>query len=335
MRANRKSIIEALSAVKPGLANSELIEQSKSFIFRGGNVFTYNDEVAISHPISLDIEGAIPSAELFALLSKTKDDDLGFELVDEVLKITGKKFDVEIRCDTKITLPIINVKPEVWFPLPKNFLQAVKESLFTIGKDVTKPILTCLNIHNSIIESCDNYRLTRYHLSGEILHSIFLPGRSARQLLPYTAVSYSMEEGWIHFLVEGGIIFSCRVFNGVYPDLTDLLEMKTNGTIHFPPDMEGILDRAQAIRIDDSGIEQNVKVKVHDGKLTVSTLGKSGKFTESTRMRDKENSVAFSINIDFLKQILGEVREAELSEDGRKIKFTCSNFIHIIALAGE
>jgi hypothetical protein len=69
----KTDLIKALEAVKPGLANKEMIEQSTSFAFMEDRVVTYNDEISISHPLKgIPIVGAIKADELYAFLSKVK-----------------------------------------------------------------------------------------------------------------------------------------------------------------------------------------------------------------------------------------------------------------------
>ena len=46
----KAELIKALEAVRPGLANKEMIEQSTSFAFMKDRVVTYNDEISISYP---------------------------------------------------------------------------------------------------------------------------------------------------------------------------------------------------------------------------------------------------------------------------------------------
>ena len=88
---NRKELLGALSAVRPGLANKEVMEQSCSFVFDGGMVCTYNDEIAVSHPVPEGISGAVRASELFSLLSKFPDEEIGVEVTEAELVVSGKK----------------------------------------------------------------------------------------------------------------------------------------------------------------------------------------------------------------------------------------------------
>ena len=77
MKVKKENLRNALEIVKPGLSNKELIEQSTSFAFIKGRVVTYNDEISISHPVEdLKNSGAIKAEELYALLSKIKEEEI-------------------------------------------------------------------------------------------------------------------------------------------------------------------------------------------------------------------------------------------------------------------
>ena len=84
----KAELIKALEAVRPGLANKEMIEQSTSFAFMKDRVVTYNDEISISYPIQdLDLTGAIKAEELYAFLSKAKTEDIDVEITDAEIRL--------------------------------------------------------------------------------------------------------------------------------------------------------------------------------------------------------------------------------------------------------
>ncbi len=49
MQIKREELMDVLVRVKPGLANSEIIEQSTHFIFDKDTIRTYNDKITITH----------------------------------------------------------------------------------------------------------------------------------------------------------------------------------------------------------------------------------------------------------------------------------------------
>ena len=58
---NRELFLEQLESVQPGLSTREIIEQSSCYVFRGGEVITFNDEIACSQKCDIGIEGAVRS----------------------------------------------------------------------------------------------------------------------------------------------------------------------------------------------------------------------------------------------------------------------------------
>src|SRR5687768_12406403 len=58
MRVDRENLLRALESVTAGLAHREIIEQSGSFVFKDGNVITFNDEIACTATSPLKIQGA-------------------------------------------------------------------------------------------------------------------------------------------------------------------------------------------------------------------------------------------------------------------------------------
>ena len=76
MKINRQELLKALTAVKPGLTSVEILEQSTSFVFKKGRVYTYNDEIAISHPVDKSLSGVVSAKEFYELLNRYTDKQL-------------------------------------------------------------------------------------------------------------------------------------------------------------------------------------------------------------------------------------------------------------------
>ena len=91
MIVNRKELLNVLQKVKPGLATKETIEHTTGFIFYDNRVFTYNDEVAVSHPIDVGFEGAVIAKEFYDMLDKMVDDEIEIGPSEGTLRITGKR----------------------------------------------------------------------------------------------------------------------------------------------------------------------------------------------------------------------------------------------------
>jgi len=337
MQIDRKKLIETLKAVKPGLASKEIIEQSTSFIFRNKRVSTYNDEIMITHPVDLDLEGAIQGAQFYELLNKCKDEEVSLQVKDTQLSIKGKKFKAGIRLDAEINLPIDEIpmpKKSNWIDLPEGFAKAIKYCLFSASTDMSTPALTCIHILPPLIESTDGLRLTQYKLEGRAdkdTPSILLPVRAAVELINYPIEQYSTTAGWVHFKCATGAIFSCRTMEGKFPSLKRVVVM-SGETVTFPKDMIEILERAEVLSETEITKERSITVELGDNAVTVKSESKAGWYEEEFRARYAGPEVAFNINAPFLKEILQYLRKAEIDEGGTKIKFTGDSFVHVIAL---
>lgn len=327
----RTELLAILNKVKPGLANKELIEQSTSFVFKDKKIYTYNDEITISHPINLDIEGAVPAAELYLLLNRIKDEELDIDINENEIVFKGKKFKAGIRLESKIILPLKELKiPKNWDSLSDDFIDALSFCLFSVGKDMSRPVLTCLHLTDNLIESCDNFRLTQYKVSDGLFKQILLPSKAAIELIKYEPIRYALTDGWIHFKDTEDLIFSCRAFEGKYFDITDILDF-IGDEIKFPSRMREILERVQTMAEQDLTGDRKVNVEISNGRMKIRGENDIGWFEETTRIRCETN-LAFDINPKFLMEILTHTTNAKISNDKTKLRFDDEKFIHIMAI---
>lgn len=333
MSINKGELMKALTLVRPGLASKETIEQSTSFVFLPNGVATYNDEVAVFHPISVGIEGAIPGKELYALLGKLKEQDI--ELYCEggeiIIKAAGKK--AGIKMESTINLPLSEMgQPQDWVELPKEAMDAVDFCLFSASTESTGGVLQCLHMHNDVVESCDNFRLTQYFLTSHFPMPLLIPASSLKHLINYLPNEYALTDGWAHFKNEEGTTFSCRVMAESYPDLTSLLSMAATGEkLKLPPDLGPALDRAGVFTSSgECGKNNKERISFHltENLLAIRGEGASGWFEELQRIRYKGDEINVDINPDFLASILKHTDEVQL---GKLLKFEGDKFVHVVA----
>jgi hypothetical protein len=340
MNTNRVKLLQTLELVHPGLASRALIEQSDSFVFKGGQVHTYNDELSVAHPIDFHVEGAVRAAELFALLKKTKEAELDISSSESGLEIKGKKFKATIQFQPDIVLPLFLGDGDEfdWKDLPMDFLIGMASCLFSVGKDMSEPVLTCLHAAQDHIESCDRFRLTRYIFGGgvDLFHTddLLIPATAAKELVKYNPgpVQYAIANGWIHFSSESGTLFSCRTYGQLkFPDLNKNLEV-AGGTVKFPEDMAEIISRASIFAGDSASGTPSIGVSMGDGKIVVrgSVLSgaRSESFEEWSRVRYDGEPVSFRINPTFLSSILSSRCAAVASVN--RLKFSNDNFVHVV-----
>lgn len=336
MIIERDSFINALTKVKPGLANKEIIEQSTNFIFHENKVFTYNDDIMVSHPLELDIEAAVPAKELYSLISKQKVDEIEIILKDSELLITGGRTKAGIKVSEELTiLPLIKEVsiPEAFFTLPKNFAEAVRFCIFSTSKDMSKPALTCIHVKEDIVESCDNYRLTQYKLSKPIKKEFMIPYQPARYIGNMKVKSYTISKNWLHFKAEDNTIISCRTYVDKYPNISSMTKV-IGKEIQFPKGIIETLDRVQIFSESEFVQDELIKITLKKDKMLVRGEGDTGWINETLKVKYDGSDLSFWVSPRLIRDILVLLNKT-IYGTNNKLKFTGDSFCHIVCLAEE
>ena len=334
MKINKKELQEALSIVKPGLSNKEMIEQSTSFAFIKGKVITYNDEISISHPIEgIDIEGAIQAEELYGLLGKLKQDEIDISIKGNELILQAEKIKAGVSLQEKITLPLMDDIKEIseWKELPPDFIEAMKFTIGSCSNDMSQPVLTCLHINkNGYIESSDNFRLVKFVLKEEILIDTFLlPVTSVIQVIKLNPVKIAEGKGWVHFQTEEKTIISCRILEDKYPNTLKFYDVQ-GMTFDFPKTTLEALERASVFAKRDYFLDESIEIHIENKKLIIKSKSDSGWFEEKLNIRYTGKPIIFVVTPHLLKDILIKTNTCVLNE--KMIKFEGSNWQYVSSL---
>lgn len=328
----RKDILAILKAVKPALANKEIIEHSTSFIFKKGKVFTYNDEITISHPIPLKIKGAVPAKELYDLLNSVDFDNIKIKQKDTEILIEGEDFKAGISLTENTSIKDIKLSDKNWSKLSNKFCQGLEFCIFSAGSDYSNLVLTHIHVANGFMESTDNYRLTRF-ISKTIKSSMLIPVSAAKELIRYKPTHYQKTKGWIHCKNADGVVFSFRSHISKYPDTSNILKMTSPVDIDFLPALKPSLATAEVLSKEEISGDKFVKVKMKGKEMTVKGVGDVGWYKASLKLKKSYGNVSFEINSKSFRDILTHLKKASLSKT--KMKFLGEDFIHVVILKGE
>lgn len=331
----RKELLDALGIVKPGLANREMIEQSTSFAFMDGRVVTYNDEISISHPIKgLDVEGAIRADELYQLLSKINKDEIDFVTRDSEVILKSGKIAAGFSLEEKIELPLEEIGDlGKWKKMPTSLLEALRFTMFSCSRDMSSPLLTCVNVRkDGLVESSDNWRFTQHQGDKLPIRTFLIPATTVQDLVRYDVTKIASGRGWVHFATAEGTVFSCRTFEGEFPSGADLLDVK-GVEITLPKSIGDMLDRATVFSKRGHVLDEMVTVTLAKKKLKVFGQGDSGWFEESANVKYSGDPIAFSISPTFLKDIVIKHRACILGDN--RMKFVGEGWEHVMALKAE
>lgn len=335
MIVNTQALLDVLNMVRSGLTAKAMVQQSDCFVFHGNKIYTYNDEVAISHPFEIDINGAVPAKEFLNLLSRIKQKEIHITQTDSNLLIKGKNNKANIKIVSKITLPIDQINPPNQFNiLPKEFTTALKFCLFSCSKDMTKPALTCIHCTKGQIESSDNYRVTvRFFDNDSYFPQPFLiPSAAAKSLTAFNVIKYAISLGWLHFETEKGVLFSCRTYeNMTFPNINKIIDIKGK-QVNLPDNLDDVLKRACVFTETKTYAGDRVSIELSDGKLTVRSEGDVGWFEEFCIVSYKGNTKKFEVHPEHLLHIFYLCNTMEVTKNRLIFENKSEDFIHVVSL---
>lgn len=337
MDISRDLLMEALAKVKPGLSTKEFIEQTTSFAFIKGRVVTYNDEISISHPIeNMDIEGAIQAEPLYALLSKLKQDTVKIVVKGKEMLIRAGRVKAGFKLEQEIKLPLEEIgEKKKWKRLshPSLFLKGLQFVSFTCSKDITRPVLTCVNVRQSgLLEATDNYRISTYKVDELPVADFLLPVNAVYILVKYDINAIAETHGWVHFKTREGTILSARTYTGDFPDVVPHLKVK-GYKLSFPAILTEILERSLVFAKKEIIANSSIEVALSDNKIKVKGDADAGWFEEFSKVEYDSEPVTFIINPLFLLDIAKENKyKAVLAENGGAILFSSKVWSHLVML---
>ena len=332
MNVKKETLKRALEVTKPAVSSKEMIEQTTSFAFVEGVVITYNDEICISHPIPelKKITGAVRAQEVYALLSKLKEDELEISVEKNELHLKSGRTKVWLTMHEEIKLPLEEVlERSDWKPLPEEFCQAIEFCLPACSNDMSRPILTCVALTKSFVVASDGFRIAKYMVKKLPVMSL-IPAKSADQVIKTKPTYVSQGNGWIHFKNAEETIISCRVFEEQFPSIEALMEIADGEEFEFPKSVSSILERAGVVAKRDSWIDEQVLIEIKQKRLFVKSENDVCRFEEEANLRYTGDPKAFSITPRLLQSILTKTNHCILGSG--KVKFSGENWDYMALL---
>jgi DNA polymerase III sliding clamp (beta) subunit (PCNA family) len=332
MKINKYTLLKQLESVKPGLANTEIIEQSNTFGFHNGKIVTYNDSISIQAPTELNINGAVNSQKFYSTISKLKSDKEGnieINIEDGKLIFKSKKANAGLVFQSDMKLPIdeINLSGK-WRNIPDNFLDGVKICSPSVSKDFSKPVITCINIDKNCFRAGDGFRLTKYNLSKKTTIKCSIPSSSLLQLLKYDITQYMQTNNWMHFTTADNVLFSCRLINDNYPDVDHLFNVRGEELI-FPDGTTEVIQKADIFSTNEIADDSSINVTIKNKKLIIKGENQLGWYEEKLKIKS-DLDISFDVNPKVLTDILKNLKKCIIDIKSNKILFVNDTWQHII-----
>jgi len=312
-----QELINALTIVKPGLSNKEIIEQSTDFVFQNGMVVTYNDEISVRHPIDLEIEGAVKADEFYKFLNKTKAKKVLFKQEgNKILMKAGRsKVTLNVK-EVALDLSEIQTKKK-WEDFNADLFSAAEFVSFAASKDASTPALTCVHFRPGLVEATDKYRVAVFEC--DVDKEFLLPADLLPILKKINPAQICMQNEWVHFRNESGTELSSRVLSAQYPDLNKIW-IEGAQELQLPDKLLDIVERAAVFASDDFEYDRMLDLKIVGNLVTVNSKSESSEFEETTKIEYDGPELKFRIVVTVLYDILKKEASTVLIK-GHKIQF--------------
>jgi len=317
---DRKALLNTINHVKPGIVSNASLELLSHFYFSGTALVSYNDKISVLSPCETDFTAFIRATDLSNVVAKSSDEFMKMSLVKGKLNIKTKSMNVNLATlhDDELSGRLDNVAKSLekakWKPLPDNFAECVRLCSFAASSNESDLTLTCVRLSGNICVSSDNMRIAKANLSGEV-DDMLLKASEIGHLTAISPTKYAVSKSWLHFKNEEGCVFSIRSIIGNYPDFLEFFAFEGT-SINLPKEL---LVGADLASIFTDNIQPSVKITIENKFCTISVKADSGNIKHRTKIDYEGEAITFSINPDFLKEMLNHSSTIVIGKDKARL----------------
>ncbi len=327
-----KELTRVLDLAASGVSKQENVEQGDSFVFKGGRVHTFNNEVAVSCALpsvpGVDVlEGAVNAKRLLALMKVWGDSSVSFGIKEgKELSIMGTKTRSGMKLQPDILLAIGtegNADPSSIITLdPKTFVNAIKVVMPTASTDEQCPGLCGVHIGSdasgTFAEATDKTQICRSYFSREHLFThdgFFIPNDAARELAKFAPSAVGTNGSWVHFDC-GDCTFACRTLGQPFPKTAPLLATPSDASeVEFTHPIDDAIGRV-ALSAGTAGSVKFLVVRTMPDKKVVRIEGSTDRdWAKEIVDAASSEELAFAVDIE-------KLREAMTHAQSLKVKLT-------------
>jgi len=338
MKIKRDELIDVLQKVRPGLAETERVEQATHFVFSDDEIITYNDQICVIYPFNSGLACSVPAAELYKVLMSVTADEIEIVLKDDKLKINaGKTKAAIVTQEGEVIFGYIETlglnKIKSYRKLPEDFIEGMKMCHFSASRDMTDIRLTGLFVDDDAIISTDDLRISRYIFANEkgLGVTFNIPAMAVEELIKFPVVKFATNDLWAFFVTGDGIIFGARLLIKDFPDVEGYFKF-SGIKVTLPEDFAKSVEIASIMTTGEVARDELIEVQVTRDVIRCKGKGKRGWIENEMEMNDKLVSPDFSflINPYFLLMILKHTREMIYGDN--RAMFKAPNFNHIMSI---
>lgn len=331
-KVNREELLRVLHDLAPGLATTEIIEQSHCFVFRKGRVFTFNDQVACQLKTdAIDLHGAVPASKLLAILEKLPDETLEVETNEKGVLFKGKRRETQLIMEQDVLLDIGAItRPGKWHPLPEEFVEAVGVVAACAGKDEGEFANTCVHFTSKYMEASDRFQIARYKIALQLTKEILVKAEVLRSIVQRGVSQYAVSDDWLHFKNANGLIMSVRLYVDEYPALGQYLKVDGEKA-RLPKGLVKAVENCTVFSSENGKDDNQVRVELRPNRLRVRGDGASGHYVETKKVDYKGPPIAFYIDPSLLIKLTEEYSECLVDNGAMRVDGV--SFVYLTCLA--
>jgi len=320
-------LITALSKIKSGISTRGLVDGFGNYSLDDDFVRTYNDHICISYPFKTGVVASVKAENLNAVLSKIDVENIELSVVDNSLLINGGNTKAGLIKTEGVKHIPINGE---WKDLPEDFLHGLSLCSFSAADTMSMGILYCIHVNRKKLYSSDNYRISKYELSKEIRDTFLIPAKSAEEVSKFKVTKYLLDESWVHFKSDTGVIFSCRIVNGIYKDVDRFFEVEGKEFV-LPENIKKYVDSSLVMADGKREFEKKIEMTLSKDQIILRGETETGWIESKVPCQlDLEESFKVTINPVFLNEVLNKSTSIIVRE-GRAL-FKSENFQHVMVL---
>lgn len=314
MIVQKKELVKCLQMAMPGIeSGSAVLQGADCFVFYDGKIFTYNDSISVTVPISSEglleegIEGCVKAEEFFKTVSKLPGDEIKFSVTEKntwLLKCGKAKLEMTLLdFDYAARLKNIAPKENKWVDLTEDFISGV--SICKMAANKTQ--LSGVYIEGHDIISTDGNQMNFYMLKDIELPKFWISDSSASELIKLNKlVAVQLQDTWVHFKAEDGTLFSIKTLQTSgfpYEKIKTIIDTSDTkkAILHakFPKEMFSAIDRAVSFSMNISECLA-VRLGISKEKIVVSSERNTGKYNEKVSWEEEisEDFEPFTVYVD-------------------------------------
>lgn len=340
MKLLREDLLNTLKIASVGAAlppRMVVLEQSDCFIFRKGQLVTFNDEILTRTPSPLNFDTIVHAGDFLKILGKLPDRYVEILPAEGELIVKGKRRSCGIATQAQLALPYKDVpRAKKFSKVREGVTGMLKQAARTCGKDLSNPMTTVVHAAPDVIEACDNFRLFRAGMKTGFLKGILLPAPALNALESIPLYRVAVWKGWTHFrtskkLGEGTVI-SVRCINEAdYKDM-DLLAVlkmgKDTETVKLPGNLADMVERSEVMSEGSDPLVQ-ITIAKKTG-ITIRMAKDSGWYKEQKKIRYTGKDLKFHVNPKFLVEVLQRTTTVKIGGDKMKLEVDGIKFVVVL-----